>query len=145
MLRPGMEALLRDPGLTNREVSRRTGAHPNTIARYRLQLGLPARPSGRPLGSSTPQSLYWERVRDVDGGHLGWAGSRNRSGVPFINWAGRTFTAGRVAFVMKHGRPPVGRVRSGCAVSGCVAPRCVMDQPMREQLQSQFVAIFGGS
>ena len=95
--------------------------------------------------ADSPKDLFRQRTRSVDGGrHLEWTGYRTNKGVPFFRWKKRGFTAGRMAFVMQHGREPVGQVRARCDYEGCVAPGCVEDQAMRDQLNTTFTAIFGG-
>ncbi|WP_051878904.1 hypothetical protein [Streptomyces sp. NRRL B-24720] len=113
------------------------------VAAIRRTLGIPSHKPGRAAASS-PQELFLERTRPVDGGHLEWNGYRTNDGTPFFRWKKQGFTAGRIAFVMQHGREPIGRVRAGCNYEGCVAPGCVEDQQMRNKLNSTFNAIFGG-
>jgi hypothetical protein len=131
-------------GHSDREIARRLHVDGKAVAALRKVLGLPRHKAGIKAASS-PQDLFRQRTRPVDGGHLEWTGYRTSDGTPFFRWLKRGYTAGRVAFVMQHGRAPVGRVQPGCGYSGCVAPAHVEDQPMRDQLKKQMAGIFGGA
>lgn len=141
--RPDIVELLR-AGCSDREVARRLGVDPTTAAKVRTDLGLPRSKSG-PKPASSPQDSFRQRTRPVPGGHLEWTGHHTNSGTPFFRWAKKPFTAGRVAFVMQHGREPIGYARPGCGYRGCVAPAHMEDQPMRDQLRTQLASIFGGA
>lgn len=91
----------------------------------------------------SPQALYLARTRQVEGGHVEWTGSTNFRGAPSFRWQDRQYAALTVAFVMQHGRHPVGRVRPGCDYPECTAPGHVEDRLMREQLRTQLTSIFG--
>ena len=131
-------------GHSDREIARRLHVDDKAVAASRKALGL-ARPKTGIKAASSPQDLFRQRTRPADGGHLEWTGYRTNDGTPFFRWLKRGYTAGRVAFVMQHGRAPVGRVQPGCDYPGCVAPAHVEDQPMRDQLKKQMAGIFGGS
>ena len=141
-IRKDIADMLRD-GHSDSDTAKALDIDVKAVAAARRILGIPRHKPGRTAASS-PQELFRERTRPVDGGHLEWTGYRTNDGTPFFRWKKQGFTAGRVAFVMQHGRAPVGRVRAGCDYEGCVAPGCVEDQPMRDQLTSTFNAIFGG-
>lgn len=112
-----------------------------TVANARKALGVPA-PTlcGRPL--LPIPDLFHARTEPVDGGHLRWTGYVSK-GVPTLGRRGRPYSAYRIAFTLKHGREPIGLVRSSCDYPRCVAPDHVQDQPMRQQLDAQYAAIFG--
>ncbi|MFJ1695731.1 hypothetical protein ACIOHC_11355 [Streptomyces sp. NPDC088252] len=129
-------------GHSDREIARRLHVDDKAVAAARKVLGLPRHKTGIKAASS-PQDLFRQRTRPVDGGHLEWTGYRTNDGTPFFRWDRCGFTAGRVAFVMQHGRAPVGHVRPGCSYPGCVAPGHMEDQPMRDQLKKQLAGIFG--
>lgn len=140
-VRADIAELLR-AGCSNREIAARLHVDAGTAAAARRTLGLPKHRSGvRP--ASSPQDLFRQRVRPVAGGHLEWIGYHTNSGTPALRWAGRQLTAGRVAFVMRHNREPVGQVRAGCDYEGCLAEDHIQDQPMRDRLNTTFTAIFG--
>lgn len=142
-VRADIAELLR-AGCSDREIIARLHVDSRTAAAARRELGLPThRPGVQP--ASSPQDLYRARTRPAPGGHLEWLGYRTNAGTPFFRWNRRGYTAGRVAFVMQHGRQPVGQVRAGCDYPGCVAGPCLQDQPMRDQLNTQYAAIFGGA
>ncbi|MGW6454999.1 hypothetical protein ACWF94_03590 [Streptomyces sp. NPDC055078] len=120
----------------------RLGVDPTTAARARTALGIPrARGGTRP---ATAEAVFHARTRRVRGGHLAWTGHRNAHGVPLIRIAGICRSAYRVAFRLRHGRDPVGKVRPGCGRPGCVAPDHLEDRPMRERTKALYAAIFGG-
>lgn len=142
-IRADIAELLR-AGCSDREVARRLHVDASTAAAARTALGLPRAKSG-PKPSGSPQDAFRQRTRPVPGGHLEWTGHRTNCGTPFFRWAKKPFTAGRVAFVMQHGREAVGNALSGCGYPGCVAPAHMEDQPMRDQLKTQMASIFGGA
>lgn len=131
-------------GLSDRAIERELGVPRNVIVRSRAALRIPKTPAGHFTGS-TPQSMFRDRTEPADAGHLRWTGSTTNNGTPAFRWGGRNLSAYRVAFVMRHGRAPVGQVRPGCDVAGCVALGHVEDRPMRQRNRTAFAAIFGGS
>ncbi|WP_393057674.1 hypothetical protein [Streptomyces sp. LN549] len=142
-IRPDIAELLR-AGCSDREVTRRLNVDNRTVATARTSLGLPLhKPGVRP--ASSPQDSFRQRTRPVDGGHLEWTGHRTNCGTPFFRWMKKGYTAGRIAFVMQHGREPIGYALPGCGYRGCVAPAHLEDQPMRDQLKTQMAGIFGGA
>ncbi|MFE5090633.1 hypothetical protein ACFRCI_09555 [Streptomyces sp. NPDC056638] len=141
-IRTDIADLLR-AGHSDREITRALHIDGKCVAAARAALGLPRHKSGVKAAGS-PQDLFRQRTSPVDGGHLEWTGYRTNDGTPFFRWNKRGYTAGRVSFVMQHGRAPVGYVRPGCGYPGCVAPAHVEDQPMRDQLKKQLAGIFGG-
>jgi hypothetical protein len=130
-------------GHSDRAIAEELHTDAKAVSAARRVLGLPRHKTGIKAADS-PQDLFRQRTRPVDGGHLEWTGYRTNDGVPFFRWKKQGFTAGRMAFVMQHGREPVGQVRPGCDYEGCVAPGCVEDQQMRNKLNTTFNAIFGG-
>lgn len=142
-VRPDVAELLH-AGCSDHEIARRLHVCERTAGAARTALGIPSHKPGRHAADS-PQDLFRARTRPVDGGHLEWTGYRTNAGVPFFRWMKKGFTAGRIAFVMRHNRQPVGYVRPGCDYPHCVAPDHVEDQPMRDQLKTQMASIFGGT
>jgi hypothetical protein len=142
-LRPDIVELLR-AGCSDREVARRLHADTRIIAATRTTLGLPRHKPGR-YPASSPQDFFRKNTRHLADGHMEWTGHRNNCGTPVFFWNDDRYTAGRVAFVMRHGRAPVGMVLPGCGRHRCVAPDHLMDQPMRQRLNSLAAAIFGGA
>ncbi|MFD4662493.1 hypothetical protein [Streptomyces halstedii] len=130
-------------GCSDREIARRVHVCERTVGVARRAFGFPQHKPG-PTADS-PQDLFRARTRPVGGGHLEWTGYRTTAGTPFFRWMKKGYTAYRIAFVMAHNRPPVGRVQPGCGHPGCVAPAHVEDQPMRDQLKTQMANIFGGA
>lgn len=140
-IRVDVAELLR-AGHSDREVSRTLHIDAKTVAHARTALNIPKASSGRRAANS-PQDIFRRRTEPADGGHLTWTGHVANNGVPMLRWAGRKFTAYRLAFVMRYGRQPVGQVRPGCGFHGCVAPDHVQDQPMRVRDRAAYAAIFG--
>lgn len=129
-------------GHSNLAIARATGAAPKTVAASRQALGIPPARPGRYKGS-TLNSRFQERTEPLADGHMRWTGYRTNNGTPSIYYGGHAVTAGRMAFLLRWGREPIGRVKAGCDMHGCVAPDHVLDQPMRDQLNTTFTAIFG--
>lgn len=114
--------------------------HP-TVVRARKALGITTPiPSGR-APVPVPDAFH-AHTEPIDGGHLRWTGHYNK-GVPLLCRNSGNLSAYRVAFTLKHDREPTGLVRSACDYPRCVAPDHVQDQPMRQQFDAQYAAIFG--
>ncbi|MFC8862691.1 hypothetical protein [[Kitasatospora] papulosa] len=131
-------------GHSDHEIARRLHVCERTAGEARRALHLPQHPSGAKPANS-PEDLFRARTRRVKGGHLKWTGYLTNAGVPYFRWQKRGYTAYRVAFGIRHDRPPVGQVRPGCDYPHCVAPDHVEDQQMRTQLKTQMTSIFGGA
>lgn len=140
-IRADVAELLR-AGLSDHEVAARLHVCERTASAARTALGLPLHKSG-PRSASSPQDSFRQRTRPVPGGHLEWTGYRTNCGTPFFRWMKQGYTAGRIAFVMQHGREPVGKALPGCGYPQCVAPDHMQDRPMRDRLDAQYAAIFG--
>ncbi|MFF8656773.1 hypothetical protein [Streptomyces huasconensis] len=133
-------------GLSDRAIARQLSVDAKrTVRPAREALGLPrSRPGRKP--APTVEDLFWRRTQPVDGGHLLWTGARGAASqgrCPFLRHGGRVHTAYRIAFRIKHGREPEGRVTPTCDRDGCVAPDHVEDRRIRERTKSTFDAIFG--
>ncbi|KUF18420.1 hypothetical protein [Streptomyces silvensis] len=148
-IRPDIAELLR-AGLSDRAIAARLGVDATkTVAPARRALGLPTARSGR-KPAATPEALFWQRVQPTDGGHLIWTGSRCRAsgaqgGCPTLRYGGRQYSAWRIAFRLRYGRAPEGKVALVCGVDGCVAPDHTEDRRIRERTSATFDAIFGGA
>lgn len=132
-------------GHPNIAIARQLHIDHRTVSEARRHLGMPKAARGR-RAAATPEDLFWRRTQPTDDGHLLWTGHRNNNGVPCLRHGGRGLSAYRIAFRIKHGRDPIGHVKSGCGVEGCVHPRCVEDRPTREanrRADKAFDAIFG--
>lgn len=101
-----------------------------------------------PLAGAQPkQSLadaFAARTEQLDNGHVRWTGYQPGRRSPQMGYRGQTMTALRVAFLLRHGRDPVGTALRGCDYWGCVAPDHVEDRPMRERNRAAYKAIFSG-
>lgn len=108
------------------------------VARYRTDLQLPR----AKRNVITVEQAWTARTQPTADGHLAWTGGV-REGVPVFKHDGDEYSARRLAFRMAHGREPAGRVHAGCGWPPCVKPQHVEDQRMRDQLRTQYTAIFG--
>ncbi|MFJ9029767.1 hypothetical protein ACIRQP_14785 [Streptomyces sp. NPDC102274] len=126
-------------GLSDRAISRQLQLRTSRIRAAREILGLPPHRPG-PTPAATPEDLFWRRAVPTDDGHLLWPGATQGSGAR-IRHGQERYSPYRIAFRLRYGREPVGKVTSGCTHAGCVAPDHVEDRPMREQ----YAAIFGGA
>lgn len=134
-------------GLSDSAIARELGVDANcTVRPARAALGIPkVRPGRRP--AATVEDLFWRRTQPVDDGHLIWTGyrsSEDAGGCPILRHGGRKHTAYRIAFRLKHGRDPEGKVTPTCERDGCVAPEHTEDRLIRERTAATFDAIFGG-
>lgn len=140
-IRSDVADMLRD-GHTHIHIMRTLHVAYPTVKAAREHLGLPdPKTGGRP--AETPQAALDARTEPIDGGHRRWTGYRGSTGGPMLACGGVNMSGYRLAFRIRHGREPVGRVTSGCDYEGCVAPDHVEDRPMREQLRTTYAAIFG--
>ncbi|MDR3081332.1 MAG: hypothetical protein LBV60_10485, partial [Streptomyces sp.] len=122
-------------GVSNHNIARETGTSHRRVAAIRASLDLP---DARTIkGPATAEDLFWRRTKPA-GDHLEWDGDRNSTGVPVLHTTGRMYTARRIAFRIRYGREPIGRVTAGCDQPDCVHPRFVEDQPMRDQYTATF-------
>lgn len=130
-------------GLPNQTIAARLRCDRKAVAKTRSALGLPKTPPGsrgRPLAD-----LIAARTEPVEGGHMRWTGTLNSAGSPVLNYRGAPKSVHRLVFINRHGREPVGKVRTGCDYPGCVHPDHVEDRPMRERNRATYAAIFGRS
>jgi hypothetical protein len=134
-IRPDVAELLR-AGHSDRAIARQLNVDPvKTVAPARALLGLPkAKPGRKP--AATPEDLFWLRVQPVDDGHILWTGHRQpatEGGCPVFRHGGRLWSAYRVAFKIRHGREPEGKVTPTCDRYGCVAPDHTQDRRIRDR------------
>lgn len=133
--RADIVALLAE-GHSDRYIARTLHADPKRVAKVRAGLDLP---QYEQVGLTLEQK-WATRARAVSGGHVRWEGGR-RNGMPNLVHKQRNHSARRVAFLIGHGREPVGRVLPGCEQSWCVAPEHATDEPMR-RADAAFTRIF---
>ncbi|WP_432247684.1 hypothetical protein ACRAR1_06975 [Streptomyces sanyensis] len=134
-------AALLHQGLSNMEISRRLRCDRHRVGDIRRELGL-ARTPHQPL---TLEEKWRSNVREADGGHLEWTGSRqSRSGTPVMRYRQQALTAAAIAFRIKHGRDPIGYAYAECGVRHCVAPDHVDDQEGRTRGREQLRYLSGG-
>lgn len=115
--------MIRQGGATDSQIAAAVGLSSHTIGKIRRELGIPVHAIAK-----TPQQTYAERTEPVDGGHVRWTGISQQA---TLN--GRTYTPGRLAFLIGHGREPEGWVQASCGWTGCVAGEHLTDRLMREQ------------
>ena len=131
-IRADIAELLRE-GVPQIQICRRLHCSPLTVQRTREALGIPSPGPGR--RASAPKDLAEAlRAHSTPGedGHVMWTGWTNSDGTPLVCAQNQQPSAYRVAFVVHHGREPVGRVTPGCRVQGCVRGDHMADQPIRE-------------
>jgi hypothetical protein len=85
----------------------------------------------------------WHTHLQADGDHMRWTGPTTNGTTPCMWWGRRTLSARAIAFELRTGRPPVGRVQAECEEPWCVAPAHVEDQPGRDRLRAQLGALTG--
>ncbi|MYR46631.1 helix-turn-helix domain-containing protein [Streptomyces sp. SID5910] len=133
-------------GATNKAIRRELGVDKTTAARYRARLGYGPAKQPTPANKSplTLTEKWHTLARPVEGGHMEWTGRhRLNSGTMVLTHHGREYTARAVAFRIRTGRDPIGRVTAECDRPGCVAPQCVEDDPGRARHRAQFAALVG--
>lgn len=120
-------------GHSDKAIARQLHVHRRKVRAARLDLGLPAHKPG-PTPSNA-EDLFWRRTQPTNDGHLLWPGPGRQ-----IRGGDNRVSAYQLAFRIRHDRPAIGAVTTGCGRDGCVHPDHVEDQPMRQQ----YKAIFGG-
>lgn len=144
-IRQDITELLR-AGVPQIHICRQLHVAPITVQRTREALGLPA-PTTRPFLPTTLEAAFHKYAQPTEDGHVEWTGPVNH-GSPKVVFAGRVHYARRIAFLLHHGRDPIGRVTvaSSCTVKNCVAGTCIEDQRVRvanKRADRAFAAIFG--
>jgi hypothetical protein len=132
-------ALIR-AGHSNREIGRILHIGARRVSRTRNEEGLPD------YVPPTPPSLeakWAANTRPVLYGHVRWTGGI-RGRTPNLVHQGRNWSARRVAFLIGHGREPVGRVLPGCGQTWCVAPEHATDEVTRRS-DAMYSLIFGSA
>ena len=118
-----------------------------TVAQARAALGLPKHRPGR-TAASTPEDLFWKRVKPTDDGHMEWTGYRNNSGAPSLRHGGRNLSAYRLAYRIATGHEPEGYALPSCGRHGCVKPGHHGDRADRAEARKVdhlYTAIFGSA
>ncbi|MEV0114641.1 hypothetical protein AB0H77_15515 [Streptomyces sp. NPDC050844] len=115
-----------------------------TVQRTREALNLPPHPMGTQSYASLSDA-FRARTEPTPDGHVRWIGYTSTSGTPTLVHRKITHSAYRVAFRLRHGREPIGRVTPGCDMPLCVAGDHLEDRLIRERTRSTFAAIFGGT
>lgn len=144
-VRRDIEAMLRE-GTPQIHIASQLGVAPATVQRIREALGLPAPRPGRRTTYASLEEAFRQGAEPVEGGHVLWTGYRDKDGTPRICYRQQPQAAPRVAFLLHHGREPVGKALPTCGVKGCIAGEHLADRPMREANQRAdraFSAIFG--
>jgi len=86
-----------------------------------------------PKPPQTFESVWTDRHRPGDDGHIGWSGA-----VP-VHVGGTYHTPQQISFRLDRGRPPFGVVRRTCVVDGCVHPKHLRDQRERDEARQAAV------
>ncbi|WP_257980371.1 hypothetical protein [Streptomyces sp. CB02959] len=98
-----------------------------------------------PPAASVPAGLaaaFAKRTRETADGHLAWTSRPTKGGGRFRH-QGRDYTAFQAAFILGHGRLPMGSVRPSCGVPTCCSPAHVDDQTTRQRDRAALAAITG--
>lgn len=138
-VRSDIAELLR-AGWSGRKIAAHCQVSISSVRKAREALNLPAHKPG-PTPAGTVEDLFWRRVEFTVDGHILWP---NASVGIRTGHDGPRISAARLAFRIRHQREPVGKVTPGCGRARCVAPAHVEDRPMRDALNTQYTAIFGG-
>jgi hypothetical protein len=106
------------------------------------------KPGSRPRYASLQAALDAKTER-LDDGHVRWRGYTDAtSNTPLLFHAGQRIPAPKAAFILHHGRDPVGKPLPTCDMTGCIAGAHLADRPMREANQradAAYEAIFGAA
>ncbi len=123
--------------------------HPNCVA------DRPMREASRaPKQLSHPrfpslEAAFAAKTERLDDGHVRWHGYvDSTSNTPLVCSQGKRIPAPRAAFLLHHGRQPVGKALPTCGMKGCIAGAHLSDRPMRDanrRADVAFEAIFGES
>lgn len=146
-VRTDIAELLRK-GVSHRQIVRQLHVTPLAVQQAREALRLPAPSTGRRPTYATLKDAFWHSAEAIDGGHVHWVGYRDKAGTPRVCYRQQAQAAPHVAFVLHHGREPVGRALPTCGMKGCIAGGHLADRPMREANQradALYGAIFGES
>jgi len=146
-VRADIAELLRQ-GVPQIQICRQLHVAPLTVQRAREALGLPAHRGGRRYTYASLEEAFRHGAEPVDGGHVRWIGYRDKDNTPRVCYRQQPQAAPRVAFLLHHGREPVGKAMPTCGVKGCIAGEHLADRPMREASQradALYVDIFGQS
>ena len=128
-------------GHSNREIGRRLHTNPLRVGRIRRELGLPIYETPPP--ALTLEQRWSVHAKPVLHGHMQWTGSL-RGGMPNLVYRQQQYSARRVAFLIRYGREPIGRVLPGCGRTWCVAPDHVTDEVLR-RADHLYASIFGSA
>ncbi|NUP42356.1 MAG: hypothetical protein HOY76_36325 [Streptomyces sp.] len=142
-IRADVAELLR-AGHSNRAVARQLNVDDKAVAAARAVLGLPKARSGR-TPASTPEDLFWLRVKPTDDGHMEWTGYHT-GGTPTLRHGRRHHSAYRLAFRIANGRDPEGYALPSCERDHCVKPGHHADRADRardKRADALYGAIFG--
>lgn len=134
-------AALIHAGHSDRAIARNARTSKRNVAKTRRHLGVPPLQPRSALALDQAWATY---AQPTDDGHMTWTGPTNHAGTPVFTHRQIRYSARIVAFKARHKRDPIGYVKAICGDDQCVAPDCVADRPMREQLDNQYNAIFGG-
>lgn len=144
-VRADIAELLRQ-GVPQMQIARQLHVAPTTVQKTREALGLPAPRCGRRHTYASLEDAFRHGAEPTEDGHVHWTGYRDKDGTPRVCYRQQPQAAPRVAFLLHHGREPVGKALPTCGVKGCIAGAHLADRPMREANQradKAFTAIFG--
>ncbi|MFB7461686.1 hypothetical protein, partial [Streptomyces sp. NPDC056188] len=113
---------------------------------WRRRLRMPPAPKQPHVNRSTltVEQKWRTYARPAEGGHMEWTGRRRGdTGTMVFTHHSREHTARSIAYRIRTGRDPEGRVTAECDYPGCVAPACVEDDPGRTRSRGQLAAVLG--
>lgn len=86
---------------------------------------------------ATIEAKWAARTIPTPDGHLRWTGAYA------LRWDGLQHSPGVIAFHIRTGRDPIGRVQADCGTRHCVQPTHVDDAAGRARTRAQIRAIHG--
>lgn len=119
------DKMLHSGTLSDTEIGEACGIPRKSISARRAKLGLPTL-----LQRVTHQSAFDAHSRPVDDGHVEWT-RVNAMKHPQVAVHGVYYSVPRLAFLLGHGREPVGHVKATCDHDGCVAWQHLTDREIR--------------
>jgi hypothetical protein len=128
-------------GLTDPVIANKLGIARTTVMRIRHRNNIPGNTrirQPRPLAD-----VITGYTQPTDHGHAQWTGPHHPDGTPIFFNAGRQHSAYRIAFTLRTGREPEGRVQPDCGRPGCVTPGHLTDRTERQHIRQQLRALDG--
>ncbi|WAZ20224.1 helix-turn-helix domain-containing protein [Streptomyces cinnabarinus] len=146
-VRADIAELLRAGNLTHAEIARRLGVDRGTVRKVQKALGLPGPRRGQARAHASLEEAFWAHIEPSEDGHARWTGYRDdRSGLALVFHGKARVPGPRLAFRLRYGRDPVGRVTHACGRPDCHAGSHLADDVTRaanRRADRAFERIFG--